>query len=210
MALRCSTATCTASSGSSAASRSISSPSSFGALYESYCMQRHARIEERTHTSQMPAWHLEHSITDRAEQIACLTCLTSSDLLVSRVIGPQPFVFSVIDRHQALRSCRPENKLFPHLFDPLQPTAEPTTWQTTNYAGASLDDDAQAGPESSCDKLQCTTLHTLAAGILPAALHTVIGPWIHRRRLSAHRKSNTAKPDSGLWYPPPPLPCTPW
>ena len=144
--------------------------------------------------SQMPAWHLEHSITDRAEQIACLTCLTSSDLLVSRVIGPRPFVFSVVDRHQALRSSRPENILFPHLFDPLQPTAEPTTWQTTNYAGASLDDDAQAGPESSCDKLQCTTLHTLAAGILPAALHTVIGPWIHRRRLSAHRKSNTAKP----------------
>ena len=113
--------------------------------------------------------------------------LSIADLDRVQVVGNSNFVSEVVRHADALSALRPEEYLFPHLLDPLPTHVSAPIPRSPEYIGAALDDDAQPDRAASCAWLQETTLATLAAGITPLALHSVIAPWLQRRAQSARR-----------------------
>ena len=111
--------------------------------------------------------------------------LSIADLDRVQVVGNSNFVSEVVRHADALSALRPEEYLFPHLLDPLPTHVSAPIPRSPEYIGAALDDDAQPDRAASCAWLQETTLATLAAGITPLALHSVIAPWLQRRAQSA-------------------------
>ena len=129
-------------------------------------------------------WHIELAVPT-GDTNANWPITLNHNCCVTQVAGPN--AARIVAQIAALRSTPPEDFLFPHLLTPL-----PTLGRTpppSVYLGAALDDNCQPHPGTGCEWLPLTTLQTLAAGSVPAALHKVILPWVQQRSLSARREN---------------------
>ena len=114
--------------------------------------------------------------------------LNQTDHQVTQVVGNASRIDTIINSAAVLSALRPEEYLFPHLLDPLPEDCALGSWTSSTYLGAALDDDAQPDPAASCYWFQTTTLRSLAAGIVPSAIHDVISPWLQRLAQSRPRQ----------------------
>ena len=137
-------------------------------------------------------WHIDRRNIAADAALNDLSWLSnhSANATAACVVGPPSYTSDVLYHTSRLMSSRPEEFIFPHLLEPLPADTSHPQWQPTSYVGASLDDDIQPAAAAGCIWLHRTTLQTLAAGIVPAALHDVIVPWIQRRQRSRPRVVN--------------------
>jgi hypothetical protein len=112
------------------------------------------------------------------------------------VIGSQLHINSTLSHSAALRALQPEDVLTPNLLLPLPLDVPLRLMHPQSYIGAALDDNLLPDSSASCKWLQTTTLQTIASGIIPEALTSVIGPWITRRRQSAISQAHPRRPRS--------------
>ena len=133
---------------------------------------------------QPPPWRIEGIVN---HDLITLPHATIAKASISHVIGSLEHIHSTLSQAATLRALRPEEFLFPNLLRAVPPddVQDPQYSHPTPYVGASLDDEYQPPPSESCKWLSATTLQTIASGIIPEAITSVISHWIARHCMSA-------------------------